>query len=793
MKPHFLCFLLLWSSKSWAQPVSTLAQASAFSHQQKAAFEINKGQVWNHHNQPAREVQYHYRKGGLDLFLLPTGLAYQFSQTHYPEGYKRHLKKPLSLEEQAQQRELRQQIQVETYRMDMTLVGAHPNPTIVAEGKSQDYVQYYNRNALNVHSFQKVTYQDIYPGIDWVLYTTEKGLKYDFVVHPGADPSQIQLSFSHHEGLQLNPDGSFTLSNRMGRVTEEAPVSFQGTNEVKTCFVLKGNRLSFEVGEYDACQALVIDPTLLWATYYGGTGSDDAKSCKIDANGDVYVAGRTASFTNISAGGHQIPYSGNIDAFLVKFNSSGVRQWATYYGGSGLEYDNTCEIDANGNVYLSGTTGSSTNIAFNGHQNTYGGGDEDAFLVKFNSSGVRQWATYYGGFDGDGAAACAVDASGQVYIVGSTRSSANVSSNGHQNVYLGDLEAFLVKFDGNGVRQWATYYGGNDFDAGRGCAIDANGNVYITGYTSSVGNISTSGSHQFVSNRTPDAFLVKFNSNGVRQWGTYYGGLGVEEAQRCATDVNGNVYITGYTTSDSMAFNGHQDTLSGGFGDAFLVKFDGNGVRQWATYYGGSDDDLGNSCTTDANGNVYLVGSTSSTMNIASTGSHQDAFNGGFYDAFLVKFNSNGVRQWGTYYGGVGSDGAADCAIDPSGQIYLLGGTNSSNSIASGGHQTTIGGDFDAFLAKFSSSRGVNVSTLPSLPNITLYPNPSTGQLTIDLGELQTASIRMYSLSGQLLGQQANLQGPIQQLELPQMPGMYVLEIETELGISYHQVMKKAR
>jgi hypothetical protein len=152
-----------------------------------------------------------------------------------------------------------------------------------------------------------------------------------------------------------------------------------------------------------------------------------------------------------------------------------------------------------------------------------------------------------------------------------------------------------------------------------------------------------------------DAFLVKYNSSGVRLWGTYCGGINDEYGYSCSADYLGNVYLAGETRSSSnIASGGHQNTY-GGLRDAFLVKFNSTGVRQWGTYYGGPNIDLGFICSVDAANNVYLSGETQSTVSIAF-GGYQNTFGGGTNDDFLVKFNSSGVRQWGTYYGGAGMD-----------------------------------------------------------------------------------------------------------------------------------------
>lgn len=701
----FLILFLVLVKVVQAQNTVSLAAANSFVEKKQAAFEENKGQVWDLDGIPASSVQYHFSKGNMSLFMLPTGIAYQFSKIHYPSGYQLDTK-DLTEEERLVQTELSEQIRLETYRMDMELVAANPQAKIVAEGKSKDYVNYYNRNTLQVHSFERLTYKDIYEGIDWVIYTTPEGLKYDFVVHPGADPSQIQLSFKDHERLELNVDGSFALSNSMGTITEQAPISFQGTTEVATKFVQDKNTIRFVLEDYDQSQPLRIDPALVWATYYGASRQDWANSCAIDTNGNLYVTGRTLSTTNIASRGHQNTHGGGrYDVFLVKFDSSGMRQWATYYGGIDEEESFSCATDLNGNVYVVGETESLNNIASRGHQNTHGGGRYDAFLVKFDSSGTRQWATYYGGNSADYGYSCVVEASGDVYLTGWTHSLNNIASGGYQNTHGGMNDAFLVKFNSDGIRQWGTYYGGIYSDEGHSTSVDNNGNVYLAGNTNSRSNIALGGYQNTYGGGAYDAFLVKFNSSGVRQWATYYGGSAVDKGISCAVNASGTVCLAGTTYSTSnVASGGHQNNHAGNITDGYLVKFDPNGVRQWATYYGGSDIDRANACAVDALGYVYLTGSTGSTNNIAFNG-HQNTYTGA-YDSYLVKFDPNGVRQWATYYGGMDNDYSRSCVLDTRGHVYLAGTTYSTNNIASGGYQNTYGGGSgDAFLAKFITNR----------------------------------------------------------------------------------------
>jgi hypothetical protein len=477
-----------------------------------------------------------------------------------------------------------------------------------------------------------------------------------------------------------------------------------------------------------------------WGTYYTGTGQvwpngeDRGSSCITDAAGNVYMVGFTSSNSDIATtGAHQTVHAGGpitfgtggYDAFLVKFNSSGVRQWATYYGGSENDKGISCALDASGNVYMIGSTSSASGIATAGaHETTV----NDGFLVKFNSSGVRQWGTYIEGTSN----ACNTDASGNIYIVGLTNSTSGIATAGaHQTVMSGSGDAFLVKFNSSGVKQWGTYFGGpytlaSGMETGLSCATDALGNVYMTGHTPSTSGIATAGAHQTIyGGSSTDAFLVKFNSSGVIQWGTYYGGEGVDIGYSCATDASGNVYMAGDAQQQNLPASGistigaHQSAYGGGYSDGFLVKFDSNGLRQWGTYYGGSLLDVSFSCATDASGNVYMSGETQSNSGIATTGAHQTTIN----DAFLVCFNSSGVRQSGTYYGGIKNV----CTTDASGNVYMTGYTQSNSGIATtGAHQAVNGnsGYSDAFLVKFNGiSLGINETINDKL--FSIYPNPA--------------------------------------------------------------------
>ncbi len=696
-------------------PKSETATADLKKYNQQFAqrglrFTENKGQVADLDGKPRPDVLFTAQNDGVKMFLTVQGIHYQFKR----EFVKQQVadgKMQLPAGKTMQEIE-----KTEFLRLDLGLKGANPNPKVLTEGMGQDVENFFLAHAPQgiegVRNFSKIIYKEVYPNIDWVVYTKNGGLEYDFVVRPGGNVYDIQLGYDGEKTIDLEKDGSLKVTTPLGSITEQKPFSFQKNGEeVVSRFVVNADGFGFDVQAYDKNETLTIDPMVEWATYYGGSSNDDARSVATDASGNVFLAGYTQSTTGIASDGQQNIFGGTEDAFLVKFNSTGVRLWATYYGGTSRDFGKSVATDASGNVFLAGETQSANNIASGGHQNAIGGSD-DAFLAKFNPAGVRLWATYYGGSGADFGESVATDASGNVFLAGATRSSNNIATGGHLNAFAGDRDAFLAKFNAAGVRQWGTYYGGSSNDYGYSVATDASDNAFLAGFTSSTNGIS-SGGHQNTIGGSDDAFLVKFNESGVRQWATYYGGTSNEVGRSVATDASGNVFLAGQTqSSNNIATGGHQNAF-GGISDAFLAKFNAAGVRLWATYYGGFGITFGYSVATETSGNVFLAGVTLSTNNIAS-GGHQNTF-GGLLDAFLAKFDAAGVRLWATYYGGSSNDYGYSVATDASGNAFLAGSAQSTNGIASGGHQNTFSGLSDAFLTKFDNQ----IFPLPTISEFT--------------------------------------------------------------------------
>lgn len=715
------------------------------------SFQENKGQICDQYSKPRTDVLYSGSGNGLTYHLTKNGVSYQLSKVDKWNEIK------------AKNSTLKTTAQSTIYRVDIKWLGINENSSITKgqalDGFNNYYLAQCPKGALNVKSYSDITYNNIYNGIDLKWYDNNGTLEYDYILSPNADATQIKFEIKGATALKITKNGELEITTPLGKVIEKAPIAYQGETKIKTEWNLVGNQISFKVADYNHSQPLVIDPMVrLWGTYYGATGDDYLRAVVNDATGNVYATGNCGTSTGTliaTTGAYQTVYGGSTaDACLVKFNSSGVRQFGTYYGGTGVETGLGCAFDATNNmIYISGYTNSSAGIATAGaHQTTKlgAGATNDAFLAKFNLTGAIQWATYYGGSLEDYGSECAVDGTGNVYLTGNTASATttNIATAGsHQTAFGGGAtDAFIAKFSTAGVRSWGTYFGSTGNEDGASCTADAAGNIYVTGslnLAASVTAMTTAGAHQTTYGGLSDAYLAKFNTSGVRQWCTAYGGPWDEKSYSCDLDAGGNIYIAGNsyglinTTLGIIATAGaHQTTALGGAHDAFLVKFNSLGVRQWGTLYGANGDDNCTGVKVDASGYIYLIGYTDSNVSIATIGGYQTTGGGTTEDGFLIQFNGFGTRQWGTYYGGTGVlDYAYDCSFDATGNVFLCGVTAAPTTtlIASAGsHQSTFGGGtYDGYLAKFSlcgylSLNIAGTSTLCAGNSATLAASGST-------------------------------------------------------------------
>ena len=669
----------------------------------KLCFIENKGQVKDQNSKPRKDIQYTVATPGMNIYVGNAQLHYQFAHTAAPAGAS--LAKPAADANAT----------ITTYRMDVELVGANRHAEVIAEEPQAYYENYYlagcPANGIQAHTFAKLTYKNVYKDIDWVVRIKGNKLEHEFVVGPTGNAADIKLKYNGQSSLMLNTDGSITATTPMGTVTEHAPICFRAFGGVTpSSFKLHGNILSFETNGYN--HGLVVDPILEWGTYYGpDTSTSPFYSIVCDRTAHLYGAGFTYAASQIATvGSFQSVFGGDQDAYLVKFDSTGNRIWATYYGNIGTDIGYSTAVDTAGNVYLGGTTSSHTGISTPGcQQPTYGGGTRDCFLAKFTTDGIRRWGTYLGGSGDNIPGSIACDNYWHVYISGVTTDGSNTATAGSfQPSHSGGYDDFLVQYDSSGIRQWGTYYGGSGDEFG-GVVCSDGTNAYIAGWTTSTTVIATPLSHQTALAGSSDAFLAKFNMSGTRLWGSYFGGGLAESTGGAVCDPGGNIYLIGMTGSDAgISTPGSFQPARGGLTDVFLAKFDPElGVLDWATYYGGPDDEDAtySRIVCDDSMNVYITGHTASTTGIASAGAWQSAYGGGDDDAFLAKYNKDGVQFWSTYYGGDGADEAKACAYDGKG-VYIAGNTSSTNNIATPGSLQPTGGGagiyyYQGFVARF--------------------------------------------------------------------------------------------
>lgn len=674
----------------------------------------NKGQVTDQYGIPNNNVLYLYNGSGLRVQLRKDGFSYEVVRLQTL---------PFIPADDPENREAGTEFHV--HRVDFSFMNANKNVSVTASLPASDYINYYTagtpaNGVTSVQHFGKVIYHNIYPNIDAEFILNERkqngNFKYNLVVRPGGNLNDIQLNLAGATVTSLTADGTILIETSNGTIEETLPLSYELINqtkhEVMAGFVKLGNNTyGITASDFNRLNTLVIDPSP-WATYYGGTASDLGLGVSVDPFGNVIINGHAVSTTNIAtAGAYQTVYGGGSnDLFVARFNSMGVRQWATYMGGTAFEYGYGVVTDMAGSVYAAGYTNSTTGVASVGAHQTVIGGGYDGYLAKFDSSGFRRWSTYYGGTAYDNCLAIGIDPFANVFITGYAGSSSGLTTPGaYKTVVGGTYDIHITKFDSSGARRWGTLYGGTADEQGRAITGDLWGNVIGGGTTASPNGIATLGANQGTIGGGSDGFFVKLDSAGAVLWGTYCGGTGAEEGRWLATDVVGNVLFTGNTasaTNIASAGSAFQPAI-GGSTDAFLFKFDAAGVRQWSTYYGGTGADIGYGVGSDPDGNVLLTGYGASTAGIASPGAQQTVHGGGTNDAFIVKFDSLGGRTWATYLGGTGSDFGSSITSDAAGNVYFAGYGPSATGIILNpalAHQPVLGGSNDAYLAVYSPS-----------------------------------------------------------------------------------------
>ncbi len=704
------------------------------------AFEANRGQA-------DEQVKFLARGSGYTVFLTPTEAV-------------------LALGEGRPERAV----------VRLTPVGASAAAHLVPDGELPGVVNYSRGSAaapISAPTYARVTYVDLYPGVDLVYYGRPRRLEYDFVVAPGADPAQIALAVEGAERLTVDADGDLVVHTAAGELRQPRPVVYQDIDgarrPVPGDYVLDGGaRVRFRLGVYDASHPLVIDPVLAYSTYLGGSNEESdylwgaVFGIAVDATGNTYVTGTTTSVDFPTTPGAYRTLSGDQDAFVTKLSPTGAVLYSTYLGGPCSDIGNAIAVDAAGNAYVTGRA----------HELCYFGEASSGVLVaKLGPTGAVLYSLVFGGtlVDTSAGKAIAVDTAGHAYVTGVTSSVDFPTTPGAfrtdpcPDIYIaaGFTDGFVAKVSPDGGSLvYSTFLCGNGPDWPSGIALDAAGNVYVAG-TTGADDFPTVNPLQAVSHTYPSGstgFVSKLSADGSHLiYSTYLGGSIFDTIRGLAVDGQGNVYVTGVTTSQDFPTTpgvlqenrGNLFCLDEFCTDAFVTKINATGSAiVYSTYLYGEGNDSGSGIAVDTAGNAYVVGTTSSLFFPIADAFQPTSKVRGPSDAFVAKLNPDGTRLvYSSYLGGsggaspsTGDDEGSAIAVDAAGNAYVAGFTKSYDfPTTPGTFQPTLGGgvcDYfggpcgDAFVAKITAGgpgaaapTSLSVTTTETVPGGTLTAN----------------------------------------------------------------------
>ena len=555
----------LWADPPQASvpPSRTVADAQSVYGHLPLSFEANQGQT-------DPQVKFLSRGQGYNLFLTSTEAVLTLT------SLDRTIGKGSEVEDPRLSNETRQSV------LRMGLVGANPAPAISGRDALPGKANYFigndpHRWRTNVPTYMKVHYKDVYPGIDLVFYGNQRQLEYDFIVAPGADLTPITFSLDGSDQLTVDAKGDLVLRFGDSDLRLQKPVVYQMVNGFKQ--PIPGNyrledqhHIGFQVAVYDRSKPLIIDPTLAYSTYLGGSGGDQGQSIAVDAAGNAFVTGHTQS---------------------VNFPTTAGR-----------------------------------------FQTTFGGGSEDVFVTKLNPTGSSLvYSTYLGGSGDDFGLGIALDSSTNAYVTGLTASTNFPTSGAFQPALAGSFDAFITKLDSTGsMLIYSSFLGGADLDRGNEIALDSLTNAYVTGQTSSTNFPTTLGSFDTTYNGGGDAFVTKINPTGSGLvYSTYLGGSGgTDSGQDIVVDAGGNAYVTGSVeSSDFPTITGAFQTAHAGGTDAFVSKLNATGSGLvYSTFLGGNSLDFGGGIAIDSLMNAYVTGYAASSNFPTTPGTFQPAFSG---------------------------------------------------------------------------------------------------------------------------------------------------------------------
>lgn len=375
------------------------------------------------------------------------------------------------------------------------------------------------------------------------------------------------------------------------------------------------------------------------------------------------------------------------DIFLAKYTAAGAHQWSKRFGSTSFSDKAGIAVDAAGNVFLVGFFTGTANF---GGLSLVSAGLEDIFLVKLSPNGAHKWSKRFGSTSADKGYGVAVDGSGNVIVVGSFQGSVNFGGSSLTSVGLEDI--FVAKYNSSGAHQWSQRFGGSNSDNGYAVSVDGTGNVIATG--SFRGTVNFGGSNlTSASAGIEDIFVAKYSSAGAHQWSQRFGSAGLDLGDFIACDNLGGIVVTGQF-ENTVNFGGG-NLVSAGDRDLFVAKYNSAGAHQWSRRFGSTGLDLGTPLAVDAAGNAIVSGAVSDATDFG--GGSLPVFSP--MDAFIAKYSANGAYLWSRIFNGSSDDGSGSIAVDGSGRIAMTG--RFGDEVSFGGERLESKSAYDIFLAMF--------------------------------------------------------------------------------------------
>jgi hypothetical protein len=574
------------------------------------------------------------------------------------------------------------------------LVGAHP--------------------IIGAKTYTQITYNGLYDGVSLKTWGDRNNLKYEFHVAPGADYRQVQISYDNIQGLSVDSKGRLHVKTRLGELVDDAPIVYQKVNgkrvQIKSAFkLIDSNTYTFALkGSYDKTRELVLDPTVDWQTYLGGSAADTGEDISVDSDGNIYVSGTSNSSDFPVLNAIDIVRTGTSDAYVTKYDVDRNLVFSTYFGGSNVDAGRFVSVSQDGSsVFLVGTTQSTDigvlptdpGIRMFGAFQPANAGAADAFVLALDALGNIEWSSYFGGSGTETVTGVTIDNQDNLYFTGATNSSNLPVSTPFQETRVGSgNEAYVVKIAADQTQRsilWSSYLGGNADDVGQAIALAPNGDIYVAGDTMSTDlqfNVGPSKNNQ------RDIFLARISGGGLDDnnpqlvWTRYLGGDANDTAAGIAVNATNIIAVTGQTLSSDLPITPNALSLERlGNNDSYIALFDADAGANYVSYLGGNANDLGNALAIDNQGNFVLVGQSTSTDLPFLNGAGGQFRNFGGGDGLYVLFDGTALFNSGNpteaaqaiknfdLYGGTGADNILGVTFDSLGGVYWVGTTASSN------------------------------------------------------------------------------------------------------------------